>query len=29
MKIDLKRERPDLYRPPTTEFTEVDVPPIT
>lgn len=29
MKIDLKRDRRDLYRPGTTEFTEVTVPPMT
>lgn len=27
MKIDIKSERPDLYRPKTGVFTEVDVPP--
>lgn len=29
MRIDLKRRRPDLYRPPTDRFVEVVVPPIT
>lgn len=29
MKIDLKSERKDLYRPPTRDFVEVVVPPIT
>lgn len=28
MKIDLKSDRKDLYRPGSREFTEVDVPPI-
>lgn len=26
MSIDLKKERPELYRAPTTDFSEVDVP---
>ncbi len=29
MRIDLKRERPDLYRPGTKEYAEVDVPATT
>lgn len=29
MKIDLKKDRKDLYRPPSADFTEVDVPPMT
>lgn len=27
MRIDVKRDRPDLYRPGSTDFVEVDVPP--
>lgn len=29
MRIDLKKDRPDLYRPGATDFTEVDVPDTT
>ncbi len=29
MKVDLKKERKDLYQPGSKEFTEVDVPPMT
>lgn len=29
MKIDLKKDRKDLYQPSATDFTEVDVPPMT
>lgn len=28
MRIDLKKDRPELYRPGARDFTEVDVPPI-
>lgn len=28
MRIDLKKDRPDLYRPGSTDFVEVDVPPM-
>lgn len=29
MKVDLKQDRKDLYQPGTTDFVEVDVPPMT
>lgn len=29
MKVDLKKDRPDLYRPPSRDVVEVDVPPMT
>jgi hypothetical protein len=29
LRIDLKKDRPDLYRPGPAEFTEVDVPAVT
>ena len=29
MKIDLKRDRKDLYQPGSKDFTEIDVPPMT
>ena len=29
MRIDMKKDRKDLYHPPSTDFTEVDVPETT